>query len=73
MDTIPNYYVGLIKELQLQYNHLQERWYQLYTQRLYAIHAKKSARAEEIKTQMIEITKKKTAIQNKLEQYAAKR
>ncbi len=73
MDTIPTYYIGLIKELKNQHNHLQWRWNQLYTQRRNAIHAKKADRVEEITAQMIEISKKKTAIHEKLERYAAQR
>lgn len=73
MDNIPTYYNGLIKELKEQFNHLQARWNQLYTQRRYAIHAKKTKRVEELTSQMMDISKKKTAIHEKLEQFAAKR
>ena len=73
MDTIPTYYIGLIKKLKEEFNHLQARWNQLYTQRRYAIHAKKADRVEEITAQMLAITKQQTAIHEKLERLAAKR
>ena len=73
MDTIPTYYIGLIKELEEQFNHLQARWNQLYTQRRYAFHTSQKDRVEEITAQMLEISKKKMALREKLEKWSAKR
>ena len=73
MDTIPTYYIGLIKELEEQFNHLQARWNQLYTQRRYAFHTSRKDRVEEITAQMLEISKKNMALREKMEQWENKR
>tara|TARA_Y100000992_G_C21101307_1_gene412760 strand:+ start:486 stop:707 length:222 start_codon:yes stop_codon:yes gene_type:complete len=73
MDTIPTYYADLIKENVEHLKHLQCRWLQLHSMRNNAINAGKAERAEEIKAQMFEISKRFNVITDKLAKYAAKR
>jgi len=73
MDTIPTYYADLIKENVEHLKHLQCRWLQLHNMRNNAISAGKAERAEEIKVQMFEVSKRFNVVQDKLEKYAAKR
>ncbi len=73
MDTIPTYYIDLIKQQKEEFNRLQARWNQIYTQRRYAIKAGKVERSDELYSQMMVITKRQTVIHEKLEQWESKR
>jgi len=73
MDTIPTYYIDLIKQQKEEFNRLQARWNQINIQRLNAIQAGKAERSDELYAQMVAITKKQTVIHEKLEQWESKR
>ena len=73
MDTIPTYYIGLIKKGQQEVVHITCRINQLCGCLDFAEQNGNTDRIKEIKTQITELAKKKMALREKLEKWAAKR
>ena len=68
-ESMPTYYVKLVKKHTEEIRHLKSRWNQMHTQRHNAINAGKADRAEEIKAQMLENTNRQQALQDKIVRY----
>jgi len=73
MDTIPTYYIGLIKKGQQEVEHITCRINQLCGCLDFAEQNGNTDRIKEIKSQITELAKKKMTLREKLERYAAKR
>ena len=73
MDTIPTYYIGLIKKGQREVEHITCRINQLCTCLDFAEQNGNTDRIKEIKTQITELAKQKMALREKLEKWSAKR
>jgi len=73
MDTIPTYYIGLIKKGQREVEHITCRINQLCGCLDFAEQNGNTDRIKEIKVQIAELAKKKMALREKLEKWAAKR
>jgi len=73
MDTIPTYYIGLIKKGQREVEHITCRINQLCTCLDFAEQNGNTDRIKEIKAQITELAKKKMALREKLEKWAAQR
>ena len=73
MDTIPTYYIGLIKKGQREVEHITCRINQLCSCLDFAEQNGNTDRIKEIKTQITELAKKKMALREKLEKWAAQR
>ncbi len=73
MDTIPTYYIGLIKKGQREVEHITCRINQLCGCLDFAEQNGNTDRIKEIKAQIAELAKKKMALLEKLEKWAAKR
>ena len=73
MDTIPTYYIGLIKKGQREVEHITCRINQLCTCLDFAEQNGNTDRIKEIKTQITELAKQKMALREKLEKWSAQR
>ena len=73
MDTIPTYYIGLIKKGQREVEHITCRINQLCGCLDFAEQNGNTDRIKEIKAQITELAKQKMALREKLEKWAAKR
>ena len=73
MDTIPTYYIGLIKKGQREVEHITCRINQLCTCLDFAEQNGNTDRIKEIKTQITELAKQKMALREKLEKWSTKR
>ena len=73
MDTIPTYYIGLIKKGQREVEHITCRINQLCACLDFAEQNGNTDRIKEIKTQITELAKQKMALREKLEKWSAKR
>lgn len=73
MDTIPTYYIGLINNGQEEIKHINARINQLCACLDFAEQNGNTDRIKEIKAQIAELAKKKMALLEKLEKWAAKR
>ena len=68
-ESMPTYYVKLVKQHSEEIRHLKARWNQMFTQRHNAINAGKADRAEEINAQMLENFIRQQALQDKIDRY----
>jgi len=73
MDTIPTYYIGLIKKGQREVEHITCRINQLCGCLDFAEQNGNTDRIKEIKSQITELAKQKMALREKLEKWSAKR
>jgi len=73
MDTIPTYYIGLIKKGQREVEHITCRINQLCGCLDFAEQNGNTDRIKEIKSQITELAKQKMALREKLAKWAAKR
>ena len=73
MDTIPTYYIGLIKKGHREVEHITCRINQLCTCLDFAEQNGNTDRIKEIKTQITELAKQKMVLREKLEKWAAQR
>ena len=73
MDTIPTYYIGLIKKGQREVEHITCRINQLCGCLDFAEQNGNTDRIKEIKSQITELAKQKMELREKLEKWAAKR
>ena len=73
MDTIPTYYIGLIKKGQREVEHITCRINQLCGCLDFAEQNGNTDRIKEIKSQITELAKQKMTLREKLEKWAAKR
>ena len=73
MDTIPTYYIGLIKQGQQEVEHITCRINQLCGCLDFAEQNGNTDRIKEIKTQITELAKQKMALREKMERWENKR
>lgn len=73
MDTIPTYYIGLIKKGQQEVEHITCRINQLCGCLDFAEQNGNTDRIKEIKVQITELAKKKMTLREKMERWENKR